>query len=538
MFKYFFQTIVLAFLAFSFNAKACPGNPGSVEKVVCLADSFKNTLTASQLTTLQLPYAYSSCQTWSNLPVTFQARLGLKFANLTTVQVNIVKLLLQEVSGKTINEGYDEMNQLWLADDYLAANGGGSSYGAGLYYICFIGTPTLTGAFEIQSGGHHLAIANTYNNGVMVGATPHFEATEPLTFTTGGNTYSPITQEKNALAAMFSGLTTTELATAKLSTTFTDILLGAKNNGSAKDWLFPTTKLGLRVGTLSPANKQLVMAAIKTYVLDIDSVNSTAILAQYLNQLDSTYIAYSGTSALNTKNDYVRIDGPGVWIEFTVQGGIIFSGVHYHSIWRDHKRDYGGTGSTNPIYVLPVGSDTLVSLPISIESTYVYKNTDNSVTIKWKTGYEINLNKFEIEYSTDGKSFSQIGSMVSRNSLQGNDYKFIHSNPIKGYNYYRLKSVDNDGKVQYSKVFSIVIDKKVSAAVYPNPASECLNIRQNLSGDKIALQLVSSSGKIVYNSSVSNNYVLQADIRNLPRGTYVAMINNGSESVNTTFIKQ
>jgi len=89
----------------------------------------------------------------------------------------------------------------------------------------------------------------------MVGGTPHFEAIEPLTFTSGTNTYSTITQEKNALAAMFTKLSTAELASAKLSATFTDILMGAKNSGTSKDWTFPATKQGLKVGTLTSLQK-------------------------------------------------------------------------------------------------------------------------------------------------------------------------------------------------------------------------------------------------------------------------------------------
>jgi hypothetical protein len=71
-------------------------------------------------------------------------------------------------------------------------------------------------------------------------------------------------------------------------------------------------------------------------------------------KLDETYIAFSGSTALATKNDYVRIDGPNVWIEFTVQGGIVMSGVHYHSIWRDHTRDYGGAGSASGLQTVQV----------------------------------------------------------------------------------------------------------------------------------------------------------------------------------------
>lgn len=137
---------------------------------------------------------------------------------------------------------------------------------------------------------------------------------------------------------MLTGLSSTELTTAKLSGTYSDLVLGPGQDGK-----FPTTKVGIQVGTLSSDKQALVLAAIKLYVNDLDATTSTSILTKYTTELASTYISYSGTTSVNTQNDYVRIDGPSVWIEFSYQGGIIIKNTpHPHSVWRDHTTDYGG----------------------------------------------------------------------------------------------------------------------------------------------------------------------------------------------------
>ena len=69
----------------------------------------------------------------------------------------------------------------------------------------------------------------------------------------------------------------------------------------------------------------------------------------YRQELDGTYIAFTGNGVsgdastfLNANTNYVRIDGPSVWIEFICQGGIVFRNqIHYHTVWRDQLRDYG-----------------------------------------------------------------------------------------------------------------------------------------------------------------------------------------------------
>lgn len=372
--------LIAVVLLSTYQGFACSGTVGSVEKIICLADSLKSTLTSAQIATLQLSYSYANSRVWSNLPTTMQPRLGISLGALNATQLSIAKLLVREVSGTTAYEGYEEFEQLLLADQYLKNNGGGSSYGAGLYYLCLNGTPSLTGTFSVKLGGHHLHIENTYNNGVLVGGTPHFEAIEPLSFVSGGTTYQPINEEKLALAAMLASLSSSELLSARLSSTFGDIIMGATNGGTSKDWTFPTTKLGLQLGSLTAAQKQTALAAIRTYVLDVDDIDAEAIMNQYTNDLDDTYIAYAGNSTLNAQHDYVRIDGPNVWIEFSVQNGIIFSGVHYHSIWRDHYRDYGGQGSTAGLQDTQVGSSEatggLNSVGLNVGMS-VYPNPSN-----------------------------------------------------------------------------------------------------------------------------------------------------------------
>ena len=313
-----------------------------IAKVICLAEAFKSQLDATQITTLQSTYSVANAKRWSNLPQglvqSSAKRVGLNFGAMTTVQVQYAKALIKEIAGTTTNEGWDEMQQLLNADEYLAANGGGSTYGAANYYIAFLGTPATTGTFEIQFGGHHLAFANTYKDGVLTGATPAFRGVEPFaTFTLNNTSNQPLQQEQAALSAMLTGLSSTEQATAKLSSTYSDLVVGPQQDGN-----FPTTAVGLKGSALSASEKALVLAAIKTYVYDVDDADAATILAKYSTELDNTYLSFSGTTGLTTRNDYVRLDGPSVWIEYSCQNGIVLSPTHPHSVWRDKSKDYGG----------------------------------------------------------------------------------------------------------------------------------------------------------------------------------------------------
>jgi hypothetical protein len=319
------------------TSKDC-GTLSGIDKIVCLSENLKAELCTAQQTTVQLDYTAANAKTWSNLPVTFVKRLGMRLGDMNAKQLAAANALIKAVTGTAPNEGYAELTQLWAADDYLFANGGGSEYGAGQYYIAFLGTPSATGTWQIQTGGHHVAVSITFKNGQVTGATPSFRAVEPFSsFTANGASVQPILQEQAAFSALLTGLSASQLTSAKLSSSFSDILLGP-----GKDGQFPTAKSGLKVAGLSAAQKTLVLDAIKTYVNDVADADAAKILATYTTELDETYIAYSGTTSVTTRGDYVRIDGPNVWIEYSSQGGIVLSGQHPHSIWRDRKGDYGG----------------------------------------------------------------------------------------------------------------------------------------------------------------------------------------------------
>ncbi|GAB4038415.1 DUF3500 domain-containing protein [Spirosoma gilvum] len=320
----------------------CSSEKG-LAKLICLADAFKATLSAEQLTVLQRPYSKAEAVKWSNFPEFAERprRVGIRLGSLNANQLKAAKALMAAAMAQDIpNEGFNELEGNLAADEYLGnLIGKTSTFNAGNYYLAFLGTPSTTGLWELQFGGHHFAFANTYSGGKPTGLTPSFRGVEPIApVTINGHTYQPMEQERQAFADLLSGLSSSQQATAKLSGMFRDILLGPDRDGQ-----FPATKQGLKVSELNTTQKKRVLAAIALYVNDLDSQTAAPVLARYTAELDNTYIAYSGSGTMNQAGDYVRIDGPGVWIEYSGQGSRDIPGtVHPHSVWRDHTCDYGG----------------------------------------------------------------------------------------------------------------------------------------------------------------------------------------------------
>lgn len=356
---------------------ASAASPAAVSDVVAKALAFKALLPPAQQAVLEQPYTATLARRWSNLPCAATCRNGIQLGSLNAEQLAAALEVIRAAAGTSPNEGSDEFSQIRLADTNLANNGGNStggpsgafSYGEGFYYLAFLNTPSTSSPWMLQYGGHHYGANIAYNQGRVVATTPHFLALEPLTFTANGNTYSPLADERNALAAMLASLSASQLATAKLNTTFSDTTMspGESNGGNGN---FPATKVGLAVSSLSDAQKLLVLAAMKPWVMDMDDTVAAKLLSIYESELNGTFIAFTGngvagdeTSFLVSNTNYARIDGPSVWIEFVCQSGIIYRNqIHYHSVWRDHVRDYGKDLSlTEPLDTTAAGTVSATS---------------------------------------------------------------------------------------------------------------------------------------------------------------------------------
>lgn len=320
----------------------CEAETTQTAKVVCAANIFLATLSEAQKTEVLLELTQENAVRWSNFPTPVGERNGIRLSTLTAEQQTAAEAVVKTAMGE---EGYNKAMRIRMADDVVASlsseggnRGGGVEFTSGAYFLAFLGTPSTTDTWIVQFGGHHLAYNVTYKADEVASATPLHTGVEPRSWTTeDGATYAPLNNEHDSMAAMLASLSDEQLATAQLSETFSDVLVGPQADGQ-----FPATKAGLAVSELNDEQKALVLAAMQPWVQNADDTTASELLAIYEEELNDTYIAFSGDPSLTNNADYARIDGPSVWIELACQSSDIDpSGIHYHTIWRDHTRDYG-----------------------------------------------------------------------------------------------------------------------------------------------------------------------------------------------------
>ena len=148
--------------------------------------------------------------------------------------------------------------------------------------------------------------------------------------------------------------------------------------------------------------------------------------------------------------------------------------------------DVGGTGSAagagnitsvpfTTIGTFTLGNNTGGANPLPIELTSFNATArDNQVDVTWTTASELNNDFFELQRSSDGKNFVALTQIQGQGTTAAeSSYQYLDEKPVSGRSYYRLKQVDLDQTITYSKIVAVELtstnQRKVS--VYPNPVS-------------------------------------------------------------------
>ena len=139
--------------------------------------------------------------------------------------------------------------------------------------------------------------------------------------------------------------------------------------------------------------------------------------------------------------------------------------------------------------------------------------TQSSVFINWVTVSEQNNSHFEVERSTDMKSFKTVAMVLdgfAATGTNGKTYKFKEAAGAvsKGKTvYYRLKQIDTNNQVHYSTVMAVQMNATVT--VFPKQETSISKVYPN-NQTLLSKQSTSSMGETEIPVAVSTAGILTA----------------------------
>lgn len=178
-------------------------------------------------------------------------------------------------------------------------------------------------------------------------------------------------------------------------------------------------------------------------------------------------------------------------------------------------------------------AELLVPLPVNFLDFYGSLVADNTVQLIWEANVDDQHHYFEVERSNDGNQFTVLGKLPQMSA-----FRFADKSPRSGNNFYRIKQVDKDGTVSYSKIINVYIESTIKVSIYPNPVNDQLVINiGSRNAQNYKIQVTDMQGKVVYGvlkNINSSNTEIKVDTRSWKPQLYILkVINTNNEVVET-----
>ena len=236
-------------------------------------------------------------------------------------------------------------------------------------------------------------------------------------------------------------------------------------------------------------------------------------------QLSNTSNAFSGSVQIDYTDGAELIGIPETNLTLNIHNGTNWA--QFPANFRDADLNYV---LTNGISGITLNELTLASqfapLPLTWLSFTAKAQNNSQSLLQWATAQEQNTKDFYIQHSADGINWVIIGSLPSAgNSNPTSYYNYVHTNPVKGLNYYRIKQTDVDSRYSYSPVRMLSYTRALQPLIIlGNPiTNDVLTLQVNTA---TSLAFYTADGKLLWREQV-NAGTKTIDVSRYAKGTYL-----------------
>lgn len=166
--------------------------------------------------------------------------------------------------------------------------------------------------------------------------------------------------------------------------------------------------------------------------------------------------------------------------------------------------------------------------------------------ISWQVAKESNMKGYQLEKANNDNNYKSVTFISAHNDSKNNNYSYADVNAFATASavQYRLKQIDNDGKVQYSKIVSLKSDAAVNNVIFANPFNGSLRLQLSLANPaKISINIYDLKGNLVGSEkptlySATSNSIDVKSSATLKSGMYILKVVAASEQYNYKIIKE
>ncbi|MFA6978956.1 MAG: T9SS type A sorting domain-containing protein [Ignavibacteriaceae bacterium] len=175
-------------------------------------------------------------------------------------------------------------------------------------------------------------------------------------------------------------------------------------------------------------------------------------------------------------------------------------------------------------------------VPVELTS-FSASTTQSGVELKWSTATETNNKGFEVQRSSDNKTFNLISFVNGKGTTTSiQHYNYVDASVLSGKYFYRLRQIDFDGTSKFSNVVEageIAPSTFELSQNFPNPFNPVTNIKFSVASVQlVTLKVFNILGKevavLVNEKKEPGNYSVNFSATYLASGTYFYRLQAGA----------
>lgn len=177
---------------------------------------------------------------------------------------------------------------------------------------------------------------------------------------------------------------------------------------------------------------------------------------------------------------------------------------------------------------------------------FTAKMQKGNAVLYWQTQNELHNHHFYIQRSEDGINFLKAGTVPGNgNTTTVHDYNFTDAlHTTATVLYYRLKMVNKDGEAIYSRVIALRLKgNALDYNTYPNPFEGNIKVSFKAAVDAdYTFRIITMEGKEMLRRKIAvekgDNFIVLKDLEKIAGGSYILIIDTGTEQVIKKIIKK
>jgi hypothetical protein len=330
----FYRPLLAAALCGAWVAGTTVASERSASSMANAANKFLAGLSAEQRQQATFAMDSEELTRWHYVPAQQFPRNGLPIRAMSEAQRALAHDLLKTGLSQ---RGYTQATTIMVDLETIlkALENGSAMRDPEQYCFSVFGAPSAKGVWGWRVNGHHLSLHFNVGNGSVVASSPTFFGSNPAEVRVEGpkKGLRVLGDREDTARALLTALDEAQRKSATIEAVAPNDIV---TRTAAK--VDPLTPTGLGAASMTPKQRELLMAVIESYTSSMSADIASERLAELRKAgLEKIAFAWAGETERGKKH-YYRVQGPTFLIEYDNTQN---DGNHVHSVWRDFTGDFG-----------------------------------------------------------------------------------------------------------------------------------------------------------------------------------------------------